>query len=105
MHRVTKRTWLIYVFLLTLVFGMVFFLWEYATKAHQWVGATGSPHLYNNSNLGCGTVVDRSGTILLDITTSRSYSEDTTTRKSTPSRVRSSRRRGEPDASTSFSFA
>ncbi|MEF2836626.1 MAG: penicillin-binding transpeptidase domain-containing protein [Oscillospiraceae bacterium] len=83
MHRVTKRTWLIYVFLLTLVFGMVFFLWEYATKAHQWVGATGSPHLYNNSNLGCGTVVDRSGTVLLDITTSRSYSEDTTTRKST----------------------
>ena len=83
MHRVTKRTWLIYVFLLILVFGMAFFLWEYATEAHQWVGATGSPHLYNNSNLGCGTVVDRSGTVLLDITTSRAYAQDETTRKST----------------------
>ena len=83
MHRVTKRTWLIYVFLLVLVFGMTFFLWEYATEAHQWVGSTGSPHLYNNSNLGCGTVVDRSGTVLLDITSSRSYAEDETTRKST----------------------
>ena len=47
------------------------------------VGAAGSPHLYNNSNLGCGTVVDRSGTVLLDITTTRSYAEDTTTRKAT----------------------
>lgn len=83
MHRVTKRTWLIYVFLLILVFGMAFFLWEYATQAHQWVGAVGSPHLYNNSNLGCGTVVDRSGTVLLDISTSRSYAEETITRKST----------------------
>ena len=83
MHRVTKRTWLIYVFLLVLVFGMTFFLWEYATEAHQWVGSAGSPHLYNNSNLGCGTVVDRSGAVLLDITSSRSYAEDETTRKST----------------------
>ena len=83
MHRVTKRTWLMYVFLLVLIFGMAFFLWEYATEAHQWVGATGSPHLYNNSNLGCGTVVDRSGTVLLDISTSRSYAADSVTRKST----------------------
>ena len=83
MHRVTKRTWLIYVFLLILVFGMAFFLWEYATEAHQWVGAAGSPHLYNNSNLGCGTVADRSGTVLLDISTSRNYAADTATRKST----------------------
>ena len=83
MHRVTKRTWLIYVFLLVLLFGMVFFLWEYATKAHQWVGSAGSPHLYNNSNLGCGTVVDRSGKVLLDITNSRSYADDDITRKST----------------------
>ena len=83
MHRVMKRTWLIYVFLLILLFGMGFFLWEYATQAHQWVASVGSPHLYNNSNLGCGTVVDRSGTILLDISTSRSYAADPVTRKST----------------------
>ena len=83
MHRVTKRTWLIYVFLLILIFGMIFFLWEYTTKAHQWVGSAGSPHLYNNSNIGCGTIVDRSGTVLLDISTSRNYAADAVTRKST----------------------
>ena len=33
MHRVTKRTWLIHVFLLILLLGMGFFLWEYMTEA------------------------------------------------------------------------
>ena len=73
MHRVTKRTWVIHVFLLILLLGMAFFLWEYMTEAQRWVAATGSPHLYNNSNIGCGTIVDRSGTVLLDISTQRSY--------------------------------
>jgi len=82
-HRVMKRTWVMHVFLLILLFGMAFFLWEYVTEAQRWVAATGSPHLYNNSNIGCGTIVDRSGTVLLDISTSRSYAEDTVTRKST----------------------
>ena len=82
-HRVTKRTWVIHVFLLILLLGMAFFLWEYMTQAQRWVSSTGSPHLYNNSNIGCGTIVDRSGTVLLDISTSRSYAQDLTTRKST----------------------
>ena len=67
-----KRTWVIHVFLLILLMGMVFFLCEYVTQAQKWVAATGSPHLYNNSNIGCGTVTDRSGTVLLDISSSRS---------------------------------
>jgi len=83
MHRVMKRTWLIYVFLLILLAGMAFFLWEYTTQAHQWVASVGSPHLYNNSNIGCGTIADRSGTILLDISGSRSYAPEAITRKST----------------------
>ena len=83
MHRVMKRTWVVHVFLLILLAGMAFFLWEYVTEAQRWVAATGSPHLYNNSNIGCGTVVDRSGNVLLDISTSRSYAENPVTRKST----------------------
>ncbi len=83
MNRVTKRTWLMSLFILVLLGGMVFFLWEYATKADDWVVFTGSPHVYNNANLGCGTVVDRSGEVLLDITEERAYSEDAATRKST----------------------
>ena len=83
MHRVMKRTWLVNVFVLVLLLGMAFFLWEYTTQAQRWVASTGSPHLYNNSNIGCGTITDRSGTVLLDISTSRSYAADATTRKST----------------------
>lgn len=83
MNRVTKRTWIIGVFILVLLAGMVFFLWEYTAKAKQWVIFAGSPHVYNGTNIGCGTVVDRSGTTLLDITENRSYAENETTRKST----------------------
>lgn len=83
MNRVTKRTWIMSVFLLVLLGGTVFFLWEYATKAGQWVISSGSPHVYNGTNIGCGTVVDRSGTTLLDIKEIRTYAENETTRKST----------------------
>ena len=83
MNRVTKRTWLMGLFIFILLGGMVFFLWEYATQAQQWVAFTGSPHVYNNSNIGTGTIVDRSGEILLDIDTQRSYAASETTRKST----------------------
>lgn len=83
MNRVTNRTWLMALFILVLVGGMVFFLGEYALESHRWVAFTGSPHVYNNTNLGCGTVTDRSGEILLDIGTERRYSDNVTTRKST----------------------
>ena len=83
MNRVTKRTWLMGLFILILLGGMLFFLWEYAAKAEQWVAFSGSPHVYNNSNLGFGTVKDRSGKVLLDIDDTRNYSSDETTRKST----------------------
>ena len=83
MNRVTKRTWLMSLFVLILVGGMFFFLMEYAAKAEQWIVAQGSPHVYNNGNLGCGTVTDRSGTMLLDIGDTRSYAAEETTRKST----------------------
>ena len=83
MNRVTKRTWLMGLFIGLLLGGMLFFIWEYATEAEDWIVSAGSPHVYNNSNIGCGTVTDRSGTVLLDISESRTYSTDLTTRQST----------------------
>ena len=71
MNRVTKRTWIMGLFLLVLLGGMAFFLWEYVTQAGEWVTFPGSPHVYNNANIGCGTVTDRSGNVLLDITEER----------------------------------
>ena len=61
MNRVTKRTWLMALFILVLLGGMLVFTWEYVTEAKDWVAFSGSPHVYNSSNLGCGTVTDRSG--------------------------------------------
>ena len=70
-------------FLLLLLGGLLFFVWEYMTQAESWVSFSGSPHLYNSSNIGCGTITDRSGNLLLDISQGRSYSDDANTRKST----------------------
>ena len=81
MNRVTKRTWIMGLFLVVLLGGMMFFLWEYVTQAGEWVTFPGSPHVYNNANIGCGTVTDRSGNVLLDITEERTYSSDAATRR------------------------
>ena len=83
MHRVTNRTWIVMLFIMILTVGMVFFLFEYATESDQWVSFTGSPHVYNKSNLGYGTVYDREGNVLLDTTDSRAYSADAAVRRST----------------------
>ena len=83
MNRVTKRTWLMGLFLGILLGGMGLFFFEYLTQGPTWVTSAGSPHVYNNGNLGCGTVVDRWGNVLLDLTEGRQYSPDAQTRKST----------------------
>ena len=70
-------------FLMILVGGMGLFLFRYATQAPDWVMTVGSPHVYNKGNLGCGTVVDRAGNVLLDMEYQRQYSYDGTTRRST----------------------
>ena len=73
MNRVTKRTWLMGLFLGILLGGCGLFFFEYLTKGPTWVISPGSPHVYNNGNLGCGTVVDRWGNTLLDLTEGRKY--------------------------------
>ena len=83
MHRVIKRTWIMGLFVLVLLGGLLFFLGDYTANARDWVVFPGSPHLYNGANLGNGIVQDRSGVLLLDMTGERVYSEDETTRQST----------------------
>ena len=83
MNRVTKRTWLMGLFLGILLGGIGLFFFEYLTQGPTWVTSPGSPHVFNNGNLGCGTVVDRRGNVLLDLTNGRQYSSDVNTRKST----------------------
>ena len=83
MNRVTRRAGALFVLVILLVGGLCFFLYEYACDAGTWVISAGSPHVYNSTNIGCGQVVDRSGTLLLDITEARTYAEDLNVRKST----------------------
>ena len=44
MNRITKRTWLMGLFIMILVGGMLFFLGEYMFCASEWGIFSGSPH-------------------------------------------------------------
>ena len=83
MNRVTRRASAVLLLVIALVGGLSFFVYEYFTKADQWIVSAGSPHIYKSSNIGCGQVYDRSGTLILEITASRTYADDETVRLAT----------------------
>ena len=81
MNRVSRRASALLLLILLLAGGITFFLYEYITLAPEWIVSPGSPHVFNSTNIGTGQVVDRDGTMLLDITGKRSYAESTSLRK------------------------
>ena len=83
MKRVNNRTWLMALFVMVLLGGMVFFIWEYWQNAYWWISSTGSPHIYGSTNIDRGTIEDRSGVRLLSMEGGRTYSDNQTIRKST----------------------
>ena len=83
MNRVASRSAIALLLALLLVAGLGFFVAEYVTNAETWVMFPGSPHVYNGGNIGCGTVVDREGTLLLDMTGERTYAASENLRKTT----------------------
>ena len=83
MNRVAKRIWLMGLFVMILLGGMVFFLADYWANGAVWVSSPGSPHVLQHNNVGIGSVTDRSGLMLLDFSGGRTYSERETIRKST----------------------
>ena len=64
MNRVSKRASALFLLIILLAGGLGFFVYEYFAKAETWVVSAGSPHIFNSSNIGCGQVVDRSGSLL-----------------------------------------
>ena len=82
MNRIMGRTKILLVLILILALGITFFLGEYFINARKWVMFAGSPHVYNAGNLGCGTVTDRDGILLMDLTGSRVYAQNEQLRKS-----------------------
>ena len=83
MNRVRNRAWIMMVFILVLIGGMSFFLYEYASESADWVTFRGSPHVYQGSANVTGQILDRDGTVLLDTTDGRSYAQDGTLRQAT----------------------
>jgi peptidoglycan glycosyltransferase len=71
------------VFMAVLTAGMGFFLFEFGTKGYEWVTFKGSPHVYQGASLVAGHITDRDGTVLLDTTDGRKYSENSTIRQAT----------------------
>ena len=83
MNRVASRAFIAVLLALLLVAGLGFFVVEYVTNAADWVMFPGSPHVYSGGNIGCGTVVDREGTMLLDLENGRIYASSEALRKAT----------------------
>lgn len=82
MNRIMGRAKILLVLIILLSLGMTFFLGEYLIKSADWVHASGSPHLYNAGNIGCGLITDRDGMLLLDLKDGRTYASNQILRKS-----------------------
>ena len=83
MNRIANRAMALLLLVLILTGGFVFFLSEFLVKSENWVMDYGSPHVYDEGNIGCGVVTDRDGALLLDMHDGRAYSNLDTLRKST----------------------
>lgn len=80
MNRIASRAWVAMVFVMILVAGMVFFLFEFNDNAQDWVLFSGSPHVYSGNKIKNGIVRDQSGVLLVDFSNGRSYAADETLR-------------------------
>ena len=83
MNRIASRALVLFIVCGLLLGGFAFFIVEYVANAEDWVLFFGSPHIYTGGNIGCGTVVDRSGILLLDLNEGRTYSNAQTLRRAT----------------------
>ena len=76
MNRVRKRAWIMLIFMLVLLGGMGFFLYEYASFGASW-------STYQGTAAISGQVTDREGVLLLDTTNGRNYADSLAVRQST----------------------
>lgn len=83
MNRIASRAGITVLIALLLIAGLGFFVAEFVMDAEQWVVFSGSPHVYTGGNIGCGTVEDRNGTLLLNLEDGRTYAENEALRRAT----------------------
>ncbi len=82
MNRIMGRAKMLLILVLVLAVTTSFFIGEYVINADRWVMSSGSPHVYNAGNLGCGVIADREGVLLMDLKDGRQYAENAILRSS-----------------------
>ena len=83
MNRIAGRAGITLLLVVLLLAGFVLFIAQFVMQSDDWVIFSGSPHVYNGGNIGCGAVVDAEGALLLDMNNGREYSNSLDLRKST----------------------
>lgn len=83
MNRIAGRSWIVLLLVFALIGGMAFFVMEFASDAGEWVFFDGSPHVYSGSKPAEGILLDRSGTLLLDLSDNWTYNSNAQIRKAT----------------------
>ena len=83
MNRIAKRSIATLILCLVLLLGFGYFVFEYGANAQDWVIFPGSPHVYTGGNIGCGTITDRDGNVLLTLSGDRVYTQDSLLRMAT----------------------
>ena len=83
MKKVSGRALFPLILAIVLLAGTALLCVRYFAQADEWVTFSGSPHVYTGVNLDGGVVTDRDGTLLLDSTDGRTYSDDAATRTAT----------------------
>ena len=83
MNRIAGRCTAVVLLVVLLLSGVGFFVVEYFLKSQDWVMHEGSPHIYSGTNIGCGTVTDREGYLLLDLNENRTYAATQALREAT----------------------
>lgn len=81
MNRIATRAGIVLILALLLIAGFGFFVTEYVINAQDWVVSEGSSHFDERGGAKAGTVMDRDGTFLLDLSEKRTYSETQMLRK------------------------
>ncbi len=76
MYRVATRALAIWLMIAILLGGLGFFAYEYCSKAGDWVMETGNPNVYDSNGVALGSIYDREGNLLVDLTDGRTYSSD-----------------------------
>ena len=80
MNRIAGRAWALLLIVGVLLGGLGFFLYEYVAEAGDWVLHSGNPHVYEDAQqqlqLTNGTVVDRDGQFLMDLSGRGTYTTD-----------------------------